>query len=205
MSGSDTAQVVSTGFAALSACAALAAVWLSRSQSRVAREAFEADTQPLLTDVPRGVYLKQVDWHEASGEITQRTEDNAEINVGVFGNARGEPIASGTVPVRNVGNGCARIGAVTFLLGDDSHAAGRVENPVLPSGELTYVRLEAGREDEGVRVAESIGMEYQDFAVLLDYADAASRPSGAVRLDVANGQYPHITGRCWADSVAELR
>jgi len=44
---------------------------------------------------------------------------------------------------------CARIGAVTFLLGDDSHAAGRVENPVLPSGELTYVRLEAGRESRG--------------------------------------------------------
>jgi len=205
VSGFDTAQVVSTGFAAVSACAALGTVWLSRSQSRVAREAFDADTQPLLTDVPRGVYLEQADWHEASGEITQRTHDKAEIDVGVFGNARGEPIASGTVPVRNVGNGCARIGVVTFLLADYSQAAGCVDNPVLPSGEMTYVRLQASPEDDGVRVAESIAMEYRDFAVVLDYADAASRPTGAVRLDVANGQYPRITGRHWGDSSAELR
>lgn len=107
MSGSDTAQVVSTGFAAASACAALWAVWLSRSQSRVAREAFEADTQPLVTDVPRGLFLEETDWHEVSGEITRRVQDKSEISVGTFEGAPGEPVASVSVPVRNVGNGCA--------------------------------------------------------------------------------------------------
>ena len=186
--------------------AALGMVRVARSQSRVAREALEADTQPLLTDAPRGVFLEQVDWHEASGEITRRTKDKAEIGVGTFGNTGGEPIAFASVPVRNVGNGCARVGRVTFLLGDGSQATGRVDNPVLPSGELTHARLDAGPEDDGVRVAESVGMDTQDFAIVLDYADVASRPRGAVRLDVANGEYPHITGPTpWGASIAELR
>jgi hypothetical protein len=192
---------VSTGFAAISACAALGAVWLSRSQSRIAREAFEADTQPLLTDAPRGLFLEEIDWHEVSGETTRRMKDKAKIGVGAAGS---EPIAFASVPVRNVGNGCARIGAVTFLLDDGSQAAGRVDNPVLPSGELTYARLDAGPEDNGVAVAESIGMAYDDFAILLDYADAGNRARGAVRLDVTNGQYPHVVKRRWGASTAEL-
>jgi hypothetical protein len=76
---------------------------------------------------------------------------------------------------------------------------------VLPSRELTHARLDAGPEDDDVAVAESIAIEYQDFAVLLDYADAGNRPRGAVRLDVANGQYPHITKRRWGASLGELR
>lgn len=202
VTGADIAQVASTAFAAVSACAALGTVWLSRSQSRVAREAFEADTQPLLTDAPRGRFLEEIDWHEASGETTRRMKDKAQIGVGTAGS---EPIAFASVPVRNVGNGCARVGAVTFLLEDGSSASGRMDNPVLPSGELTYARLDAAPEDVGVAIAAAIAIEYQDFAVLLDYADAASRPSGAVRLDVANGRYPHITQRRWADTTAELR
>jgi hypothetical protein len=54
-------------------------------------------------------------------------------------------------------------------------------------------------------MAESIGMEYQDFAVIIDYADASDRPRGAVRFDIANGQYPHVTARRWAPTADELR
>jgi hypothetical protein len=202
MNGANGAQVASTAFAAASAFAALTTVWLARSQSRVARESFEAQTQPLLTDAPRGLFLEEIDWHEASGEITRRIKDKATISVGTAGP---EPIAFASVPVRNVGNGCARISAVAFLLPDGTMAAGRIDNPVVPTGELTHARLDAGPEDDGALVAESIGMAYHDFTVILEYADAGSRPRGAVRIDVANGQYPHVTARRWADDVAELR
>jgi hypothetical protein len=37
----------------------------------------------------------------------------------------------------------------------------------------------------------------QDFAVIIDYADASSRPREAARFDVANGQHPHISARPW--------
>jgi hypothetical protein len=141
VTGADVAQVASTVFAAASAFAAMGAVRLASSQSATAREALEADTQPLITDVPRGVFLEEIDWREGSGKTTRRRGDRAEIGVGTAGP---EPVAFASVPVRNVGNGCARIGAVTFLLGDDSEATGRVDNPVLPSGELTHVRLAAG-------------------------------------------------------------
>lgn len=202
MNGANGAQVASTAFAAASAFAALTTVWLARSQSRIARESLEAQTQPLLTDAPRGLFLEEIDWHEASGEITSRMKDKATISVGGAGP---EPVAFASVPVRNVGNGCARIGAVAFVLADGMKAAGRIDNPVLPAGELAHARLDAGPEDDGALVAESIGMEYQDFAVLLEYADAGSRARGAVRLDVANGQYPHVTARRWANGVANLR
>ncbi|HEX3692635.1 MAG TPA: hypothetical protein VHU13_04770 [Solirubrobacteraceae bacterium] len=202
MNGANGAQVASTAFAAASALAALTTVWLARSQSRLARESLEAQTQPLLSDAPRGLFLEEIDWHEVSGEITSRTNDKATISVGTAGE---EPVAFASVPIRNVGNGCARISAVAFLLPDGTQTAGRIDNPVLPSGELTHARLDAGPEDDGALVAESIGMEYQDFAVVLEYADAGRRARGAVRLDVANGQYPYVTARRWADGVAELR
>jgi hypothetical protein len=122
MSGADVAQVASTGFAAVSAVAALFTVRHVRSESRVARDAFEAETQPLLTDVPRGVMKEEIDWHEVSGEMSRRLVDRSEISVGTMGP---EPIAFASVPVRNVGNGCARIGAVTFVLADRSQTARR--------------------------------------------------------------------------------
>lgn len=202
MTGASSAQVASTAFAAASAFAALTTVWLSRSQSRIAREALEADTQPLLTDAPRGLFLEEIDWHEASGKMTRRIEDRATIKVG---NVGPEPVGFASVPIRNVGNGCARINTVVFRLADGREAGGRVDNPVLPAKELTHARIDAGPDDDGADVAESIGLEYQDFAVLLNYADVGGRLRGALRIDIANGQYPHVTVRRWADSLTQLR
>lgn len=202
MYASDAFQAASTGLAAITALAALFTVRHARSESRLARDAFEAQTQPLLTDVPRGLFREEIDWHEASGEMTRRIVDRAEISVGTSGP---EPIAHASIPVRNVGNGCARINAVEFMLADGSVASGQVSNPVLPSGELTFASLACGPGDQGLDVAESIGLEYQDFSVVIDYADASGRPRGATRLDIANGQYPHIVGRRWEASIGELR
>jgi hypothetical protein len=131
MSGTNAAQVVSTGFAAASALAALLTVRHTRSESKVARDAFEAQTQPLLTDVPRGLVKEEIDWHEASGHMSRRLVDRSEIGVGTMGP---EPISFVSVPVRNVGNGCARITAVKFVLSDGSEAHGQINNPVLPPG-----------------------------------------------------------------------
>ncbi len=202
MSGAEAAQVASAGFTALTALAALLTVRHIRSESRIARDAFEAETQPLLTDVPRGVMKEEIDWHEASGKMSRRLVDRSEINVGTMGP---EPIAFVSVPVRNVGNGCARIGVVTFVLADRSEADGTVHNPVLPPGELTQASLARTPGDPDAAMAESIGMEYQDFAIIIDYADASSRPRGAARFDVANGQHPRIKSRRWASSADELR
>lgn len=202
MSGAEVAQLASAVFTALTALAALLTVRHIRFESRVARDAFEAETEPLLTDVPRGVMKEEIDWHEASGEMSRRLVDRSEISVGTMGS---EPIAFVSVPVRNVGNGCARVRTVTFLLADRSEAQGGVRNPVLPPGELTEANLTCAPNDNGANVAESIGMEYQDFAVIIDYADASNRPRGAARFDIANGQYPHIAARMWASSGRELR
>ena len=202
MQGAELAQVVSTGFAALTALAALFTVRHVRSESLVARAAFEAQTQPLITDVPRGLIREEVDWHGALGNVSRRMVDRAEISVGTSGP---EPIAHASVPVRNVGNGCARIRSVMFVLMDGSEGVGQVSNPVLPPGKLTHASLPCGPGDDGAGVAESIGMEYQDFAVIIDYADASSRPREAARFDIANGQHPHITGRRWGSSIDDLR
>ena len=83
-----------------------------RVESRIARDAFEAETEPLLADVPRGVMKEEINWHEASGEMPRRLVDKSEIDVGTMGS---EPIAFVSVPVRNVGNGCARVRTVTAV------------------------------------------------------------------------------------------
>jgi hypothetical protein len=88
---------------------------------------------------------------------------------------------------------------------DGSEGLGQVNNPVLPPGELTHASLVCGPGDERAGVAESIGMEYQDFAVIIDYADASSRPREAARFDVANGQHPYIAARRWGTSINDLR
>ena len=85
MYASDAIQAASTGLEAITALAALFTVRHARSESRLARDAFEAQTQPLLTDVPRGLFREEIDWHEASGEMTRRIVDRAEISVGTSG------------------------------------------------------------------------------------------------------------------------
>lgn len=41
----------------------------------------------------------------------------------------------------------------------------------------------AAPEDSGIAVGEALGMEYQDFSVVLGYTDASGRPHEAVRLE----------------------
>jgi hypothetical protein len=98
--------------------------------------------------------------------------------------------------VRNVGNATARIGTVTFRVGEHE-ARGRPDNPVLPRDEITQVRLALVDGDEGYAVAESISLEYKDFSVTIEYADASGEPRGSVSLEVRNGQYPRVVDRGW--------
>jgi hypothetical protein len=201
MSVADVAQIAGAGFTAITAVAALATVRHVRSESLIAEDAFEAQTQPLVTDVPRGLLHQEIDWQEASGRMGRRLIDKSEIIVGASGP---EPISHASVPVRNVGNGCARITSVTFVLDDGAKAAGEVNNPVLPPGEYTHAILACGPQDAGVEVAESIGLTYRDFGVILGYADASGRPREAARLDVSNGRYPSVIARRWGASVEDL-
>lgn len=202
MNAADVAQLASAAFTAVTASAALITVRQARADRQIALDAYQAETQPLITDLPYGLVREEIDWHEASGKLSKRTIDKAEISVGVAGP---EPIAGATVPIRNVGNGAARITSVAFGLADGSEAFGDVRNPVLPANELTHASFRRGPTDEDVALAESIGMEYQNFSVIISYADASSRPREAVRLDIVNGERPHVSDRRWASDVDTLR
>ncbi len=70
---------------------------------------------------------------------------------------------------------------------------------------MTTVQLWAGAGEPGIAAAASIGETYANFAVVVSYADASGRPREAVRLDVANGQHPHVSGRRWAKRQSDLR
>jgi hypothetical protein len=194
MDAAAVAQIASAVFTALAALAALLTVRLARDEMRVARDSLEAETQPIVTDVPRGLFTEEIEWHNLDGTISMKRQDRAEVSVGTSGP---EPISSVSVPVRNVGNGPARVGEVTFVSVRGESASGWVGHPVLPSGELTHVGLSAGPNDPGSSVAESIGMAYEDFAVVIDYADASGNPRETVRLHIANGEHPRVTDRRW--------
>jgi hypothetical protein len=190
----DIAELAGTAFTAVTAATALVTVRSARSENRIARDALEAQTQPLLTDLPHGLIHEEIDWHEVSGEMTRRLVDRAEISVGTSGP---EPLSGVSVPIRNVGNGCARIFDVRFVLPDGSESSGSVANPVLPPNEGTQVQLYRMPGEDGNAIAEEIGMAYADFAVVVRYADASGRPREAVRLEVANGRHPHVSERSW--------
>jgi hypothetical protein len=149
---------------------------------------FEAQTQPLLTDLP-------------SRDPPGAEEDNplAEIRVG---SADGYVWAS--VPVRNVGNATALVQNVIFLA-DGEEADGEVTNEVVPKGESARLLLILERVNGSpsfTRWAEMFGQPDRDFSVLVGYADASGRPRGALRFDVRKRQ---IVKRRLADAVEQLR
>jgi hypothetical protein len=76
------AELASAAFTAVTAAAALLTVRNGRSENRIARDALEAQTQPLVTDLPRGLIREEMDWHDASGQMSRRMVDRAEISVG---------------------------------------------------------------------------------------------------------------------------
>lgn len=205
MDAADVAQIASAVFTALAALAALLTVRQARHETRISHDALEAETQPLITDVPRGIFIDEVDWHEVDGTMTRKRRDRSELDVGVYGGSEPEPepVSVVSVPVRNVGNGPARITDVTFETATGTKAPGSIDNPVLPPGEMTRASIAAGPSDPDVGVAEALAMEYQDFALVVAYGDASGHPREVVRLQVTNGQHPRITTRSWArDSTA---
>ena len=198
----DIAEIASAAFTAVTAATALITVRQARAERQVAVDAYEAQTQPLITDLPYGLVHEEVDWHEASGQATKRTFDKAEVSVGSAGP---EPVAGATVPIRNVGNGAARVTTVVFRLGDGAEAIGEVRNPVVPPNEITYASFWRDPSQDDGGIAESIGMLYENFDVIISYADASGRAREAVRLEIVNGQHPHVANRQWATDAAALR
>src|SRR5215212_9981353 len=80
-----SAQIASAGFTALAALAALLTVRQARHETRVARDALEAETQPIVTHVPRGLFTQEVEWHNPDGIISMKRRDRSELSVGMFG------------------------------------------------------------------------------------------------------------------------
>jgi hypothetical protein len=199
LGAADVAQIASALFTAVAAGAAWWTVRHAGTQSATAREALDVQTQPLLTDVPRGQQRRPT-WFDESGEPGS-WEDAGDISVGLSGP---EPVASVGVPLRNVGTGTARIRDVIFTVGG-AQAPGRASNPVVPSGETTRAILAVADGDPAYGSAEEIAGAYEDFSVTVSYADVSGRLRGVVKLDVRNGQYPWVVGRSWTEiTSAEL-
>lgn len=194
MNAGSVAQVASAGFTAVTATGALLAIRQARQQTLTAREALETQTQPLLTDVPRGPLREPRGLDVGSGQPAS-LKDAGEIDIGTSGP---EPLCSASVPIRNVGNGTARIDAITFMT-HDGDAPGSVDSAVIPPAEISRVSLHCLPGDAGSLAAEAIAIELGDFSILIVYGDARGRHRGSLRLDIANGQYPHVRDRTWGD------
>lgn len=194
MDAGSTAQIASAVFTAVTATAALLAIRQAKQQTLTAREALETQTQPLLTDVSRGRLHEPRGLDVRPGEPAS-LKDASEIQIGTSGP---EPLCSASVPIRNVGNGTARIDAIMFKA-YDGQAPGSVNSPVIPPGEISRVHLHCLPKDKGSLAAESIAIELRDFAIHIDYSDASGRHRGSLRLDIANGQYPYVQDRAWRD------
>src|ERR1700693_176182 len=199
MDAGSTAQLASAVFTAVTPTGARLAIRQARQQTLTAREALETQTQPLLTDVPRGRLQEPRGLDARPGQPTS-LKDAGEIDVGTSGP---EPLCSASVPIRNVGNGTARIAAITFTT-HDGDAPGSVDSPVIPPAEISRVHLHCLPKDAGSLAAESIAIELRDFSILIDYGDASGRHRGSLRLDIANGQYPYVRDRAWGWDRAEL-
>jgi hypothetical protein len=199
MDAGSTAQVFSAGFTAVTATAALLAIWQARQQTQTAREALETQTQPLLSDVPPRRFHEPRALDIQSGQPTSWRDAGA-IDIG---NAGREPLCFASVPIRNVGTGTARIDMVTFST-QDGDISGSVSSPVIPPTEIGTLSMDRLPDDAGGVIAESIALEFSDFSVLVDYSDASGRHRGSLRLDIANGQYPYVRDRVWARDRAGL-
>jgi hypothetical protein len=187
------AQTAGATFTALTALAALLTVRHGWQEMRIARKTLEVETQPLVTDVPRGILVEPTLFGP---------RDHAALSLRAIGP---EPTANIRVPIRNVGNGPARIREVVIVRTDGATAHGSVANPVLPPGEITHVGLSAEPDDPDWAVAASVAIESADFDLIVGYADASGHPREAVRLHVTNGQHPQVTDREWTRRSSDLR
>jgi hypothetical protein len=122
---------------------------------------------------------------------------------GTYSSSGGDRPAFGAfVPIRNVGNGAALIESVEFEVGGDVVEAS-AETLLLPPGELTRAGFMIDEGDEGGIAAESIAAALEDFAVTIAFSDAAGHHRDEARLEVSNGQYPHVKVRSLLPSALD--
>jgi hypothetical protein len=194
MNAGSISQVASAIFTAVAAMCALFAIRQARQQTLTAREALETQTQPLLADVPRGRLQEPTRVDARAGESIS-VKDAGEIRVSTSGD---EPLCSASVPIRNVGNGTARVDSITFRT-PDGEVHGSVDSQVIPPGEISRTHLDCLPADPKSLAAESIAIELNDFSVLIDYSDTSGRHRGSLRLDIKNGARPYVSSRTWKD------
>lgn len=152
-------------------------VTAAQEQAQTARRALAAQTQPLLSAVPRGMPRYR---HDEFRHDEFRREvvgaDAADVDA-TFDPDRGGVI---TVPFRNIGNAVAVINAVMFWMHDGGSEA-NAEETALPPGEITRARLELPSTS---RFGDEVVLAKTNLSVVVTYGDAAGEPRGATRLDV---------------------
>lgn len=136
----------------------------AQEQTEIARHALAAQTQPLLSNVPR--------------DYSFEPEADPGWIVASFWEVRGGSVA---VPFRNIGNAVAIVQSVMFWM-HDGGAAGNADVVALPPDEITRARLELPPTSRWG--PEVIDADRGDFSLVLAYADAAGQARGATRLDV---------------------
>jgi hypothetical protein len=151
-------------------------VAIGREQAETAREALAAQTQPLLSSVPRGIISPT--GYTADIEATFDPQNGGFIKV----------------PFRNIGNGVALIKAVMFWAVDGG-SGGVSEDAAVPEDEISYARIELAANN---RLGSDVVVAQTNFSVVMTYADAADRPRGATRLDV---YYSDSRGRWYVRQV----
>lgn len=154
---------------------------LAREQNQTAREALEAQTAPLLANIPWGLERKATRYIPDTGE-EKNFRDLSHVTVSQV-TYRDEPRVEISVPFRNIGNGVAIVTSVQVMIGGLIFG-GVPSTPVLPPSELAIAHVDAGRADPVFNRGLSLALEGVDFAVVVGYSDAAYNPRGAISLDV---------------------
>ncbi len=152
----------------------LVLVCVAAYQAWLTRRAWQSQLQPVLVDVPVGVFVQD----EQVGDNVRRYEDAGEVDVWPGEDGRLEI----TVPMRNAGAGLALITAVEL---DWRHAMswqGAALHTAIPAGEQTRVTFQVPFADQASAIAAIEGIQRDELGVTIVYTDVRGQQRGRTRL-----------------------
>jgi hypothetical protein len=155
---------------------------IAREQTETAREALQAQTAPILANVPWGLKREATRYLEETGE-ERNFRDASRISVSQGADNNNQQVVWIEVPFRNVGNGVAIITSAQVMIGGVVFETS-ASVPILPPGEIGCVQVDAHEADTIFERALSLAVDGVDFAAIVGFADAGGTPRGAISMDV---------------------
>ena len=143
-------------------------------QARLTRLTWQSQLQPVLVDVPIGVFVRD----EQLNENTRVFDDAGEVDVwpGEDGNLEI------TVPMRNAGAGLALVTSVEIAWGHATNWRGAALHTAIPAGEQTRVAFHVPFPDQGAAVTAIEGIQRDELAVTIVYTDVRGQQLGRTRM-----------------------